>query len=231
LFGESIANIILGPGDFSRADPSQTPPDYGVIVKPTEAVLKEGELATSTWTVPGDAIADAGTAAVTVFALTKVVGSAEPLNSTTEDELKKEPPTVSVKPGPPAFALLGEMELMTIVDTRNGEIFDLTSGGLTTLTWRNCGACRKEAGTGAVNCVELTNVVGNGLAFISTTELEANPVPFTVSVKSGLPAWTDSGLSVVMNGVVGPGIDGLPPQPANDATEMSPATARATAYL
>jgi hypothetical protein len=38
-------------------------------------------------------------------------------------------------------------------------------------------------------------------------------------------------LSVVMNGVVGPGIDGLPPQPTNDATEMSPATARVTVCL
>lgn len=128
-------------------------------MKPTEAVLKVGVFATSTGTVPADAIADAGTAAVTVFGSTKVVGSAEPLNSTTEDELKNEPTTVSVKPGPPAFALLGEMKLMTIVDTRNGEIFDLTSGGFTTLTWRNWSTCRKEAGTRAVKVVEATNVL------------------------------------------------------------------------
>lgn len=132
-------------------------------------------------------MADAGTAAVTVFGSTKVVGSAEPLNSTTEDELKNEPPTVSVKAGPPAFALLGDRELMMIVDTRNGELFELAFG-LTTLTWRNCGVCTKEAGTVAVNVVEATNLVDNGLAFISTTELEPNPLPVTVRVNAGLPA-------------------------------------------
>lgn len=156
-------------------------------MKPTEAVLKVGVFATSTWAVPGDAMADAGTAAVTVFGSTKVVGSAEPLNSTTEDELKNEPPTVSVKAGPPAFALLGDRELMMIVDTRNGELFELAFG-LTTLTWRNCGVCTKEAGTVAVNVVEATNLVDNGLAFISTTELEPNPLPVTVRVNAGLPA-------------------------------------------
>ena len=171
-------------------------------------------------------MADAGTAAVTVFGSTKVVGSAEPLNSTTEDVLKNEPPTVSVKPGPPSFALLGDRELMTIVDTRNGELFELPFR-LTTLTWRNCGTCRKEAGTWAVNVVEATNVVGNGLAFISTTELEPNPSPVTVRVNAGLPAWTDSGLRLPTNG----GAEGPPPQPANQPSEMSPAAARATACL
>ena len=195
-------------------------------MKPTGAVLKEGVFATSTWALPGDAIADAGTAAVTVFGSTKVVGSAEPLNSTTEDEVKNEPPTVSVKAGPPAFALLGERELMTIVDTRNGELFDPTFDGLTTLTWRNCGVCTKEAGTVAVNVVEPTNLVGNGLAFISTTELETNPSPVTVRVNAGLPAWTDSGLRLPTNG----GTE-EPPQPANEPSRMSPTAARTTAYF
>ena len=193
-------------------------------MKPTGAVLKVGVFATSTGTVPADAIADAGTAAVTVFMSTKVVGSAEPLNSTTEDEVKNEPLTVSVNPGPPAFALLGEMELMTIVDTRNGELFELTFR-LTTLTWRNWSTCRKEAGTRAVNVVEATNLVGNGLAFISTTELETNPSPVTVRVNAGLPAWTDSGDRLPTNG----GPEGPPPQPANQPSQMSPAAARATA--
>jgi len=192
-------------------------------VKPTWEVLKAGPFATSTGTVPADVIADAGTAAVTVFGSTKVVGSAEPLNSTTEDDLKNEPTTVSVKAGPPAFALLGERELMTIVDTVNGELFELFEG-LTTLTWRICGTSRKEASTEAVNVVEATNLVGNGLAFISTTEWEPNPSPVTVRVKVGLPALTDSGVSFPTNG----GAED-PPQPANEPSRMSPTAARATA--
>lgn len=178
--------------------------------------------ATSTRTVPADAIADAGTAAVTVFGSTKVVGSAEPLNSTTEDELKNEPTTVSVKAGPPAFALLGERELITIRDTVNGELFELE--GLITLTWRICGNSKKEASTEAVNVVEATNLVGNGLAFISTTEPEPNPSPVTVRVNVGLPAMTDSGVSFPTN--EGPE---EPPQPANEPSRMSPTAARATA--
>lgn len=193
-------------------------------MKPTGAVLKADVFATSTGTVPADAIADAGTAAVTVFGSTKVVGSAEPLNSTTEDEVKNEPTTVSVKAGPPAFALLGERELMTIVDTRNGELFEPTLCGLTTLTWRNCGTSTKEAGTVAVNVVEATNLVGNGLAFISTTEPETNPSPVTVRVNAGLPAVTDSGDSFPTNG----GTE-EPPQPANEPSRMSPTAARAKA--
>lgn len=193
-------------------------------MKETGSVLKAGPFATSTWAVPGDAMADAGTAAVTVFTLTKVVGSAEPLNSTMEDELKNEPPTVSVKAGPPAFALLGDRELMMIVDTRNGELFELLDE-LTTVTWRNCGVCTKEAGTEAVNVVEATNLVGNGLAFISTTELETNPSPVTVRVNAGLPAWTESGLRLPTNG----GPEGPPPQPANQPSQISPAAATVTA--
>lgn len=164
--------------------------DYGVIEKGKGPVARKGEFATSTWTVPGDVIAEAGTAAVTVFAFTKVVGSAEPLNSITEDELNREPLTVSVKPALPAFALLGERELIKMEDTGKIERFDLRFGGLTTLTCRNPGACRKEAGTAAVNCVELTNVVCTTLPFISTVEVETKPVPFTVRVKGGFPTVT-----------------------------------------
>ena len=57
----------------------------------------------------------------------------------------------------------------------------------------------------AFNWVELTNVVGKSSAPIPgcisencTTELAVNPVPFTVSITSGLPSKTVSGLMVLM---------------------------------
>ena len=205
--------------------------DYGVIVKGKGPVLLKAVFATSTWTVPGDAIADAGTAAVTVFALTKVVGSAEPLNSTTEDEVNRAPLTVSVKAAPPAAALLGESELIKMEPTGNIEMFDLRFGGLTTDTCRIVSANMKEAGTTAVNCAGLTNVVCITWAFTSTVDDGPKPLPFTVSVRVGCPAMTLSGESVPTTGVTGAGVGVFPPQPANEPTEMSPATARATACL
>jgi hypothetical protein len=44
-----------------------------------------------------------------------------------------------------------------------------------------------EAGTVAVDCELLTKVVLSGVLFQLTTDVEANPVPFTVSVKPGPP--------------------------------------------
>ena len=54
------------------------------------------------------------------------------------------------------------------------------------------------AGTEAVSCVALTNVVVSGVPFQSTTAVEANPLPFTVNVNPGPPAVTLDGLTEVM---------------------------------
>jgi hypothetical protein len=59
------------------------------------------------------------------------------------------------------------------------------------------------AGTMAVSCVEETNVVVTAEPFQLTVEVETNLVPFTVRVKSELPAVTQAGL---IEAVVGTGL-------------------------
>ncbi len=56
-------------------------------------------------------------------------------------------------------------------------------------------AVMELAGTIAVNCVALTKVVGNCEPLNCTTAPGANPLPFTVNVKDGCPAYPLDGLS------------------------------------
>jgi len=66
---------------------------------------------TVTLAVPAVAISAAVIAAVTCVALTNVVVLAAPLNFTTDEDTKPVPFTVRVKAAPPAFALVGEIEV------------------------------------------------------------------------------------------------------------------------
>jgi hypothetical protein len=61
----------------------------------------------------------------------------------------------------------------------------------------------REAGTVAVSCVEETKLVARGAPFQFTVEVETNLVPFTVKVRSALPAVAQVGLIEV---VVGTGL-------------------------
>ena len=64
----------------------------------------------------------------------------------------------------------------------------------------------KLAGTMAVNCVELANVVTSGEPFHTTTAPETKPVPCTVSVNAGPPAVTPPGEQPVYVGAGAPAI-------------------------
>ena len=66
-------------------------------------------LNTVTAAVPAEEIAAAGMAEINCVALTKVVLRAVPAKLTTDPETKFAPLTVSVKPAPPAAALVGEI--------------------------------------------------------------------------------------------------------------------------
>jgi hypothetical protein len=57
----------------------------------------------------------------------------------------------------------------------------------------------RSAVTVAVNCVPLTKFVANGEPFQSTTAVESNPVPLTVSVTCGPPAVVEDGSSEVID--------------------------------
>jgi hypothetical protein len=61
-------------------------------------------------------------------------------------------------------------------------------------------AAIRLAGTGAVSCVPLTEVVLRDSPFHSTLAPERNPAPFTVSVKGAPPAVTEPGLKLVITG-------------------------------
>jgi hypothetical protein len=56
-------------------------------------------------------------------------------------------------------------------------------GGFDTVMEAVLAVAMFEAGTVAVNCELLTNVVVSAVPFHSTTDPETNPVPFTVSLK------------------------------------------------
>jgi hypothetical protein len=60
----------------------------------------------------------------------------------------------------------------------------------------------RAAGTVAVSCFELTNVVASGLPFQFTVEPETKLLPFTVSVNCGPPAAMQVGLIELIVGVV-----------------------------
>ena len=59
----------------------------------------------------------------------------------------------------------------------------------------------RVAGTVAVSCVELTNEVARAVAPACTSDCFANPVPVTVRVESGLPAFTVEGEIELIAGV------------------------------
>jgi hypothetical protein len=97
-----------------------------------------GAFTTVTEAVPGVAMSAAEMEAVSLVLLKNVVLRADPFQSTTEPETKFEPFTVSVKAGPPAVALLGEIELIagTGLLTVNVIAFDVPPPGVafTTVT-------------------------------------------------------------------------------------------------
>src|SRR5258708_2319951 len=65
------------------------------------------EFTTVPMPVPAGARLEAGTVAVKLSPLTKVVGRACPFHCTTEPETNPTPPTVNVSPCVPGFALVG----------------------------------------------------------------------------------------------------------------------------
>ena len=71
-----------------------------------------GPFTTVTEAVPAVAMSAAEMEAVSFVLLENVVLRGDPFQSTTEPETKFDPCTVSVKAGPPAVALLGEIELI-----------------------------------------------------------------------------------------------------------------------
>ena len=171
-------------GMTGRLEPADvTPPEVTVMVAGPATVIKL-----------------AGTVAVNCVALTYVVVNAVPFHFTTAPEANPLPFTVNVKAGPPATTGSGLSELIAggglMVNVAPLEVKPLET---TVTVGVPCDAIRL-ADTEAVNCVALTYVVGSAVPFQSTTAPEANPLPFTVSVKADPPAVALDGLSEVIDG-------------------------------
>jgi hypothetical protein len=152
--------------------------------------------------VPGLAMREADTVAVSCVAETNVVVSAAPFQFTTEVETKFAPLTVNVNCGSPAAAQVGLSELMVgtalIVNVAAPEFV----AQVPTMTEAVPGVAMSEAGTVAVSFVEETNVVTRELPFQLTVDPETKLVPFTVSVNCGPPAAVQFGLSELIVGAL-----------------------------
>jgi hypothetical protein len=161
-------------------------------------------LKTVTEAVFAMAMSAAGTVAVSEVALTKVVGSAEPFQFTTEVLTKLDPVAVNVKPEPPSFMEVGEIEVrigagLLIENVCPAEV-PPPGAALTAVTEAVPALEISEAGTEAVTEVALTKVVTSGTPFQLTTVPLTKFVPVSVSVNAPLATVVDVGLMDVSAG-------------------------------
>jgi len=164
---------------------------------------------TATGNVPVAATSSAGITAVSWVDEAKVVVAATPLKSTTEFETKFVPRTVSVRSGPPARVEVGLIEDnvgtgFAVAVTVNVWLFEVPppGAGFVTVTGNVPVAATSIAGIMARSVVLEMKVVVAASPLKFTTEPEMKFAPFTVSVKSALPAGIEVG---VIETVVGRG--------------------------
>ena len=146
-------------------------------------------LETVTEIVPGAAMADAGTVAVTVPLLEEVVCprlSVAPV-------WKPMPLAVSVNAGPPATTTAGSMLVSWNGRIVNVAVPDRDASAVTTPTVAEPAFATNAAGTCAVKVVELPNAVARPEPFQVTAEPLVKFVPETVSVNVGEPASAELG--------------------------------------
>ena len=152
--------------------------------------------------VPGLAMRAADTVAVSCVEETNVVVSAAPFQFTIEVEMKFVPLTVNVNCGSPHAAQIGLSELMVGAALMVSVTAPDVDAHPPTVIEAVPGVAMRAAGTVAVSCFELTNVVASGLPFQFTVEPETKLLPFTVSVNCGPPAAMQVGLIELIVGVV-----------------------------
>jgi hypothetical protein len=174
-----------------------------VILKADDDDALPPAFATVILALPALAISAAGTAAVNCVELTKVVTSPVPFQLTVAPERKLVPFTVSVNADPPSVAELGLRLVMLGVGMPIGNA--VAADGLppvfVTVILALPPLAISAAGTAAVTCMPLTNVVVSAAPFQFTTALLRKFVPFTVSVNAAPPAVAELGLRLVMVGV------------------------------
>jgi hypothetical protein len=159
---------------------------------------------TVTDAVPPVATLAAGMVAVSLIEETNVVVRAEPFQLTVEVETKLVPFTVKVNEPLPAVVEVGLIEVMVGTGLLMLKVtaFDVPppGAGFTTVTDAVPALAIRAAGTVAVSCVALTNVVVSAVPFQFTVEPETKLVPFTVNVNCAPPAVAEVGLIEVIVG-------------------------------
>jgi len=154
--------------------------------------------------VPKLAMREADTVAVSCVEETNVVVSAAPFQFTIEAETKFNPLTVNVNCGSPAAAQIGLSELMVGTAAMVSVAALDVAPHPPTVIEAVPGVAMSAAGTVAVSCLVVTNVVTSGLPFQYTVSpwMKSLLGPFTVNVKSGPPAAMQVGLIELIVGVV-----------------------------
>jgi len=166
--------------------------------------------------VPELAMSAAVIAAVNEVALTNVVVRGLPFHCAVEPLMKFVPVNVSVNAAPPAPVNVGEIAVSVGTGFEalivNVNAFEKVPAGppcrriafappaftgLNTTTEAVPTEAISVAGTAAVNCVALTNVVTRFAPFHCTTAVFRKLLPFTVSVNAGPPAIAEFGTSEV----------------------------------
>jgi hypothetical protein len=156
--------VSVNPGPPALAVDGEIPVNEGdglLTVNESVPVDELSGLTTAMDSVPAEAMSLAGIAAVSWAALTNVVVRFEPLTWTVAPLTKFEPLAVSVKAGPPAVAVVGEMLVS------DGAAFvtlkvndpDVPLPGVFTVMEREPAVLVSLAVNVAVNCVLLTKVV------------------------------------------------------------------------
>jgi hypothetical protein len=170
------------------------------IVNVTAFDVPPHGVTTVTEAVPAVAMLAAGTVAVSWVEETNVVVNAAPFQFTIEVETKFVPLTVNVNCISPAEAQVGLSELMAGTAVIVNVIPPDVAPHPPTVIEAVPGVAISEAGTVAISCFELTNVVTSGLPFQFTVVPEAKLLPFTVNVNCGPPAAVQVGLSELIVG-------------------------------
>lgn len=124
----------------------------------------------------------------------------------TDPLMKLVPVAVNVNAPVPAVALFGDRVLSTgnglvaVTTKAMAELVPPPGRGVNTVTAGLPATAIFDAGTVAVNCVGLMNVVASGAPFQFTTEPLIKLLPVTVSVKPAVPATAVVGLMAVAAG-------------------------------
>jgi hypothetical protein len=179
------------------------PPLLELIVNVAGAEIPEA-VVTVMLAVPTLAIKLAGTLAVNCVALTNVVVSPVVPHCTVAVVVKFAPFTVNVNPGPPAVAELG----LRLLIVGGGRLIENVAGAeipeaVVMVMLAVPALAIRLAGTLAVNCVALTNVVVSSVAPHVTVAPLVKFEPFTVIVNPAPPAVAELGLRLL---IVGPAL-------------------------